>query len=280
MPPTIFNNILSAFKKLWGYNKPINQIPGSEIDGVAVLLEENFVKNIKFVIGTDCPFFGKMLYLYFAEGLDQVKVTLSKFVQGLKIFVLDEEKQNQQKTCFKILDIDRDGVLNIINLAYLQKGIPAKSTFGQELQKVIAYYLTNNLFNKSARHRFDINLEVYLKAVRNRICLVQEIRKFLLGVNGSLKEMTASNTLNAVVDSDAEEEEEGYQKKGKKKANPNQAALDLKQVDSAFKVITDPEKLVGFKDFSHLFDGLDKDIVEDVSCGQRGFDRNIDRLTH
>lgn len=45
-------------------------MPGSDIDGVAVLIEKNFTQNIKRVIGTNCPFFGKMLYLYFAQGLD------------------------------------------------------------------------------------------------------------------------------------------------------------------------------------------------------------------
>lgn len=92
MPLAIFNSIVSTFKKLWGWNNPSLQVPGSDIDGVAVLLEKNFTQNIKRVIGTNCPFFGKMLYLYFAQGLDQVKVTLVNFVKGLKVFVLDEDK--------------------------------------------------------------------------------------------------------------------------------------------------------------------------------------------
>ncbi len=57
-----------------------------------MLLERNFKQNIKHVIGTDCPFFGKMLYLYLADGMDQVKITLTKFISGLKTFLLDEDK--------------------------------------------------------------------------------------------------------------------------------------------------------------------------------------------
>ena len=82
------------------------------------------------MIGTDCTFFGKMLYLYFAQGLDQVKVTLVHFIKGLKVFVLDEDKVLQQRTCFNILDIDRDGALNIINLMHLYKNSPTRSVFG------------------------------------------------------------------------------------------------------------------------------------------------------
>ena len=35
----IYRNLVSAFKVLWGFNRPQNQVQGSDIDGVAVLLE-------------------------------------------------------------------------------------------------------------------------------------------------------------------------------------------------------------------------------------------------
>lgn len=60
---TTFNAIYSAFKNLWGVNKE-DQVAGANIDGIAVLTEENFTKNIKHVIGVDEPYFGKCLYLY------------------------------------------------------------------------------------------------------------------------------------------------------------------------------------------------------------------------
>ena len=46
------------------------------------------------MIGVDCPFFGKLMYLYMSDGLDLVKITLVRFFEKLKVFVLDEEKQN------------------------------------------------------------------------------------------------------------------------------------------------------------------------------------------
>lgn len=94
IPPVVYHNICRAFKKLWGFNNPDAQVAGSEVDGVAVLVEKNFTQNIKYVIGVDCPFFGKLLYLYMSDGLDLVKITLAKFFESLKSFVLDEDKQS------------------------------------------------------------------------------------------------------------------------------------------------------------------------------------------
>ncbi len=135
--PVVYNSLCRAFKKLWGLNNPSAQVPGSELDGVAVLLEKNFTDNIKYVIGVDCFFFGKLLYLYMADGLDLVKITMARFFEKLIMFVLDEEKTLQAKTCFKILDLDRDGVLNILNLLHLQVNIPQNTVLGQEIFTVL-----------------------------------------------------------------------------------------------------------------------------------------------
>ena len=50
------------------------------------------MKNIKFVIGVDCPYFGKILYLYFAKGYDKAKITMARFFEGLKPYVNEDEK--------------------------------------------------------------------------------------------------------------------------------------------------------------------------------------------
>lgn len=41
-----------------------------------LLVEESFLRNIKTIIGVDCPFFGKMLYLQMAEGFEGAKISL------------------------------------------------------------------------------------------------------------------------------------------------------------------------------------------------------------
>lgn len=77
--------------------------------------------------------------------------------------MIDEERQRHNQTSFKILDIDRDGVLNIINLMHLFKKLPTNSCLGQEIFMVIEYFLEKNLYNKSILAKVQINLDVYLK---------------------------------------------------------------------------------------------------------------------
>lgn len=56
-----------AFKKLWGFGGTAADIfPESEVDGIPYLTERNFIHNIRFLIGVEAPFFGKILYLYFS----------------------------------------------------------------------------------------------------------------------------------------------------------------------------------------------------------------------
>jgi|688.fasta_scaffold207260_1 hypothetical protein len=46
----IFNKVCLAFEKLFGKDPTIHH----DIDGVAVLVEDNFKKNLKNLIGVDC----------------------------------------------------------------------------------------------------------------------------------------------------------------------------------------------------------------------------------
>ena len=107
IPDKVLRGIERSFKKLWGF--PDHILPDTDNEGVPFLTEKNFSQNIKFVIGVECPFFGKMLYLYFADGYDKVKINLAKFIEGLKPYVSDEDRQLHNRTSFKILDFDMDG---------------------------------------------------------------------------------------------------------------------------------------------------------------------------
>lgn len=80
-------------------------MPESVIEQTAVLTEANFTRNIKYVIGVDEPYFGKMLYLWISKGYDRAKITISDFISAFLTFKGDD-KQKQLKKCFEILDID------------------------------------------------------------------------------------------------------------------------------------------------------------------------------
>lgn len=102
----VCKSIEQTFGRLWG--APDNLCPESEQDGFSVLTEKNFTQNLKYVIGRDCPFFGKMLYLFFADGYHGAKINLKQFYTCLKPYTQDEDKQKHAKASFSILDIDKD----------------------------------------------------------------------------------------------------------------------------------------------------------------------------
>lgn len=111
------------------------------------------------------------------------------------MFILDEDRSKQLKTCFKILDLDRDNKLNIINLLHLYKNIPLNTALGQEIFKVLKVFLEKNLYSKSVLTRIEINAESYLKILNNKTCINYEIRNKFLGIQGSLKEMAENGSL-------------------------------------------------------------------------------------
>jgi hypothetical protein len=79
MPDPVYRSIEKAFKALFGHPDPKDPkrfIPDCETDGQPYLTERHFINNIKYVIGIECDFFGKMLYLYFANGYDKAKISM------------------------------------------------------------------------------------------------------------------------------------------------------------------------------------------------------------
>jgi Ca2+-binding EF-hand superfamily protein len=97
------------------------------------------VNNFDRVFGHPCPYFGKLLYLFLSEGFDRKKIHFLKFLEALYP-VFDKDNQlNQNKIAFKILDMDRDDNLNIINLLDLQNNLSQKTPLGQEIFRLVHY---------------------------------------------------------------------------------------------------------------------------------------------
>ena len=55
------------------------------------MTEANFIKNIKYVLGVDEPYFGKMLYLWMSNGYDRTKISISEFIQFMLPFRTDDK---------------------------------------------------------------------------------------------------------------------------------------------------------------------------------------------
>lgn len=133
----IFETIYKNFKILWGETDPKYERPFGDDNGVPILTETHLMKNMHLLTGDNSKenkdateYFGKILYLYLANGLDHAKITMKRFYEGLAPFAYEDNKQAQQKLAFSILDMDRDGCLNIINLLHLYKHFKFYSRIG------------------------------------------------------------------------------------------------------------------------------------------------------
>ena len=77
------------------------------------------VNNFSKVFGHECPFMGKLLYLFMARGYDRQRISLARFVEALYPLFDNENRLHHNKIAFNLMDMDRDNVLNIMNLLHL-----------------------------------------------------------------------------------------------------------------------------------------------------------------
>jgi hypothetical protein len=136
------------------------------------LTEASFQKNLRFVTGSDCPFLGKLLYLYFSNNINSCHISLARFFDGLRPFCQEEDKSIYNRCAFSILDIDRDGELNVFNLIYLFRNLPAKTKLAQEIFSLLEYYIVANLRRESLLQRVKVDLDCYLKINSDKMSLV------------------------------------------------------------------------------------------------------------
>ena len=98
------------------------------------------------MIGVDDPYFGKLLYLWIAQGYDRQKITICDFIEWLSPFRTDNKQQWLSK-CFEILDFDKDRQLNILNLLHLNKNLAPKSLLYREVILLIDEFVVKNVTN-------------------------------------------------------------------------------------------------------------------------------------
>ena len=177
-----YNSIVRCFELLWGGQSKYDEVPGAQIDGTAALTEQNFMKNIKYIVGEDEPYFGKMLYLWMSNGYDRAKITICEFIEFLIPF-RGEDKAKQLRHCYEIFDIDHDGTLNILNLLHVNKYIKPRTLLAREVIIMIDEYLAKNILNNNKRlNRVEIEFENFHKLLISS-CIRDEIRRKFWSIN-------------------------------------------------------------------------------------------------
>lgn len=131
------------------------------------------MNNFKVVFGHDCPYFGKLLYLSMSGGYDRKKISLLKFIETIFPIFDIENRLYHNKVAFQIYDMDRDRILNILNILDLQKNINPQTYLGQEISKILKFQIVNNLQGKRP-NKDKINYDVFCKIV-GRSCMIHEI---------------------------------------------------------------------------------------------------------
>jgi hypothetical protein len=143
------------------------------------MTEKQMVTNIDKVFGSECPMFAKMLYLYMSKGYDRCKISFLRYLECLYPLFNNENRQNHNKIAFKILDIDNDNQLNILNLLHLHMYLcpsekNAQSKISNEIFKLIEYYIKHTLTKKQHSHMggsLGINYDDFTKIV-GKSCII------------------------------------------------------------------------------------------------------------
>lgn len=135
MKPEDYNQWLSIFQRLLNYYPNENKAQPKFVEERCYLTEEDLVANLKNVFGYDCPYFARLLYLYMSGGFDKIKISFSHFINSFLILKGEDVHHSYNSLAFRIYDIDRDGLLNIMNLLHLMMNLQPTSLVGQEIFK-------------------------------------------------------------------------------------------------------------------------------------------------
>ena len=118
------------------------------IEEYCYLTEKDIITNMKNIFGYDSPYFAKMIYLLLSEGYDKAKISMSKFIKEFIILKGEDLHSLFNTLAFRLYDIDRDNLLNVMNLVHLQMNVPPSSLVGKEIfQYVFFFALSNNRFS-------------------------------------------------------------------------------------------------------------------------------------
>lgn len=102
------------------------------------------MKNFPKLFGYKCDVFAKILYMNMSKQKDRAMIDFYKFV---KVFenLHDEVAKIRNRCVFNILDVKKNGYLDIMMLIQMLNNIDKDTYFAQELLVLIREYKSKNI---------------------------------------------------------------------------------------------------------------------------------------
>jgi hypothetical protein len=107
-----------------------------------------------------------------------------RFLDGLQ-GVLSDYSEVRTELAFKLLDVDSDGRLSLLNLLQINHHLGEsgrRSPFSAELTRLYREYKDRNLHMRDGyKYQMQLNLNTYQKLVVPQSCIVDELRLRVFG---------------------------------------------------------------------------------------------------
>ena len=148
------------------------------------LTEDTLVENFHRVFGGNhCKVFAQLMYIYLSNRQDCVQINYVRFLQAFTP-VLSEYAEVRGEVPFRLLDVDGDGKINILNILQIHHHLGPrgnKSPFSVELRRIYREYKDRNLHMRDGyKYQVQLNESTFQKLVPNS-CLIDELRLRIFG---------------------------------------------------------------------------------------------------
>ena len=156
--PEMIKNIEDRYRQLSDLksHKFVEDLDSVEGEGEAVFPVEDYIMSEKSitagweqVFGVKCDIFAKIFYIHASKMQDYAKLDFMDFIDSIMPFY-DSNVVKRNRQVFNILDIDKDGKIDIISMLQLYRYLPERCLLRYEILLMLDTYKAKNIIQKSA----------------------------------------------------------------------------------------------------------------------------------
>ena len=153
----------SNYELIWRFFHFLRQNINEDAEHKVFLTEHSLRLNLSKYFGHKTDLLDDRLYIVLADGRPAKRIFIDDFIEKFYVPLWeDEDPLARARFMFKMLDYDGDGYLHASDLVRAQEAVDTGSDFGQELQKLVDFYVRTQLKNAGPASDHDkINLHKY-----------------------------------------------------------------------------------------------------------------------